>query len=108
MRTHQSPKSKLINFLLIPISIIFLIALIECSLTIASRVYKGRFSVNYNFTLQQNSFRILFIGESTTAIFNHENRDISYPAQLKKMLSIKYPKINFQIINKGVPCTNSE
>src|SRR3989338_5320886 len=52
---------------------------------------------------QQNTFRILCIGESTTALGGEQ----SYPSYLEKILNEKSRGPNFQVINAGTPGVGS-
>lgn len=54
------------------------------------------------------AYRILCLGESTTApAFDEARWDYSWPAQLSELLRRRYPGRRVQVINKGVPSTNS-
>ncbi|MFA5389610.1 MAG: tetratricopeptide repeat protein [Candidatus Omnitrophota bacterium] len=53
---------------------------------------------------QQGAYRILCMGESTTANGGH----VSYPAQLETILNSYSPGIKFSVINKGVPGTSTK
>lgn len=48
---------------------------------------------------QSDSFRILCLGESTTAL----GGDHSYPRQLENILNSRHKDIRFSVINKGIP-----
>jgi len=52
---------------------------------------------------QKGAYRIMCLGESTTALGGKD----SYPAQLEEILNQKKISIKFSVINKGVPATNS-
>lgn len=53
-----------------------------------------------------NTFRIFALGGSTTAGFPFDYQ-VPFPQQLKYLLSEKYPKYNFEIINLGLSAVNS-
>lgn len=54
----------------------------------------------------ENHYRILAIGESTTAdLYNGES---SWPAELEKILNNRSKKIKFKVFNEGVPGTTSQ
>jgi len=50
-----------------------------------------------------NTFRILFLGGSTTYGWGVLNPDMTYPACTGKYLNTKFPQTNFEIINGGIP-----
>jgi len=52
---------------------------------------------------QRGTYRILCLGESTTAL----GGEYSYPSQLEKILNQRDIGIKFSVINKGIPGTNS-
>jgi lysophospholipase L1-like esterase len=57
--------------------------------------------------LQENEYRILALGESTTDKFYSTGGDFSWPGQLDRMLSEKFPGVKFRVINKGLAATSS-
>ncbi len=63
----------------------------------------NRQKVTATSTLGQE-FRILCLGESTTAL----GGDDSYPRQLEKILNSRQNTIKFKVINKGVPSTTTD
>jgi len=89
---------------LILLSILGCLILIELSLRLAGYIviaqqdYKNRISIQ-----QKGAFRILCLGESTTAL-GGEN---SYPTQLEKILNSSELDLSFSVINKGLPSVNS-
>lgn len=58
---------------------------------------------NISFDKKHNEYRIMCLGESTTAC-GGEN---SYPSQLENILNNKKLKIRFKIINKAIPGNDS-
>ena len=48
---------------------------------------------------RKGAYRILCIGESTTALYGAN----SYPSQLERILNRRVPGIRFSVINKGLP-----
>ncbi len=53
---------------------------------------------------QGKEYRILCVGESTTAL----GGDNAYPRQLERILNSRQKRINFKVINKGVPATTTD
>ena len=49
--------------------------------------------------LKRGSFRIMCLGESTTAIGGKD----SYPSQLEKILNQRSKKVQFSVFNKAIP-----
>lgn len=89
-------------------SVIITLTLIEIFLNIVSFFYQGYISKNQKgISLDKdNSYRILCLGESTTAgekIPSMKSGDISYPTILYKMLNSLNSGINFKVINDGIP-----
>ena len=58
---------------------------------------------NSRLSRQKDSYIILCLGESTTAM----GGKYSYPRQLEKILNEKHRELKFQVINKGLPAANS-
>lgn len=58
-------------------------------------------------TFQENEYRILALGESTTDKYISDRSDVSWPSQLQRMLSEKFPQVKFRVINKGLAATSS-
>lgn len=52
---------------------------------------------------QKGAYRIVCLGESTTAL----GGEYSYPSQLEKILNQWSKEIKFNVINKGIPGTNT-
>lgn len=83
------------KIVLILCGIMFCLFLIEIGLRIAGAIWLVRQEQRNIFALKQaETFRILCLGESTTAF--------GYPQYLEEFLNQSNPKINFRIINKGV------
>jgi len=53
---------------------------------------------------QEETYRILCIGESTTAYGGRQ----SYPSQLERLLNERANGVRFSVINKGIPNTNTD
>lgn len=54
-------------------------------------------------SFNQNEYRILCLGESTTALGGED----SYPSQLEQMLNLKSPEKKFTVINEGIISTTT-
>jgi tetratricopeptide (TPR) repeat protein len=80
-------------------------ALLEAGLQLASLFARWRFS--REIPISTNAFRILCLGESTTAASLQGQRDISWPAQLEEILNRRIPGRYFQVVNKGRVGTNT-
>jgi len=88
------------KILLIFFSILFSFFLLEIGLRVGGFIFLS-IQEHFNQTsLQEGSeYRILCIGESTTALGGKD----AYPRQLEKILNIRQNKIKFSVINKGIP-----
>ena len=53
---------------------------------------------------QYNEYRILCVGESTTAL----GGEYAYPRQLEKILNSEQNKVKFSVINKGIPSITTD
>lgn len=53
--------------------------------------------------IKHGEYRILCLGESTTALGGED----AYPRQLEKILNSRQSKIQFTVINKGIPATTT-
>ncbi len=60
--------------------------------------YRNRIAVQ-----RKGTYRIMCIGESTTALGGND----SYPSQLERILNQQDIEIKFSVINKGIPATNT-
>src|SRR3990167_7040383 len=58
---------------------------------------------NFASIKQKGAYRIICLGESTTALGGED----SYPSQLEKVLNQWSKEIKFSVTNKGVPGTNT-
>jgi len=73
--------------------------LLEVLLRLGGAIFNVRLaSQNRGVSFAGNEFRILCLGESTTAL-GGEN---SYPFQLEQILATRYPDVRFEVINKGM------
>jgi len=91
-----------ISFILF--GLLLLLALIEAGLRLGGFIFLS--AQNYRNRIpakQENSYLIMCLGESTTALGGRA----AYPAQLEEALNRKNPGIKFKVLNKGVPGTNS-
>jgi hypothetical protein len=83
--------------LLFLFSLVLLFAILETGLRLGGYFFFLKQGV-YNKT-SPGEYRILCIGESTTALGGKD----SYPYQLEEILNQKYPAKKFNVINKGRP-----
>ncbi|MFA5087884.1 MAG: tetratricopeptide repeat protein [Candidatus Omnitrophota bacterium] len=99
------PKTKLTHKIFLVVFGLFLTALLlEISLRLGGAIFlliqeRG----NRASTIQNNEYRILCLGESTTALGGEH----SYPKQLEKILNASQEKITFSVINKGIPAVTT-
>lgn len=98
-KTTLKQKVFLILFGLFMSLIIIEVALRFCSLVMLSLQDQR----NLASIRQKCAYRILCIGESTTA----EDGNFSYPSQLEKILNHNNTGLRFSVINKGVQSTNT-
>ncbi len=81
-------------------AVLLTIVCIEVALRLAGFIYIfNQTQRNRAALATKQNFRILCLGESTTAI-DGEN---SYPSQLERRLNQVDPKTNYAVINKGIP-----
>ena len=91
------------NLLLIIFGILLSLVLMELGLRLGGVVFLSLQEYrNVRSIIGKGEYRIMCIGESTTA-FGGED---SYPAQLEKILNARHLGIRFKVINKGVPGTD--
>ena len=99
---QTTAKQKLI---LLIFSIGLALFLLELGLRIGGVIFLSFQEYRNKLSMQQKgSYRILCLGESTTAMRGND----SYPRQLEKILNQQNSKITFSVINKGVPGTDTE
>ena len=84
-------------------SVLFTIILLEVSLRIAGLLVLGLQERHNHLSFNKNEYRILCLGESTTALGGED----SYPSQLERMLNVARPQKKFSVINKGIISTTS-
>ncbi|MBF0521764.1 MAG: hypothetical protein HQL24_01785 [Candidatus Omnitrophica bacterium] len=72
---------------------------IDGGLSIILQDYQNRYKLN-----QENTFRILCIGES----MSYDGENFSYPTQLETILNARSQKHHFKIINKAIPGEGSD
>ena len=92
--TVTSQKQKILLALL---SLFSFLILLEAGLRVGGFIFNLQQEQRNKISLKNNEFRILCLGESTTAI-GGEN---SYPSQLQAILNSRHPEIKFKVINKG-------
>jgi len=99
------PKTTYIQKIILIIFGVFLsFILLEAGLRMAGLLYTSLQDHRNILSLKSNGmYRILCIGESTTAFGGHN----SYPSQLGRILNKNNNDLTFSVINKGVPGTNS-
>lgn len=69
------------------------------NITINSLGFRSR---EINKVKNKGTFRIICLGDSATfGMFVNDN--FTYPSQLEAMLNLRYPYLNFEVINAGVP-----
>ncbi len=94
---HQPTKFYQKIFLLF-LGCVLTILILEAGLRIGGAVFSLLQESSNKATFDRQEFRILCIGESTTAL-GGEN---SYPSQLEQILNRKQSRITFKVINKGL------
>jgi tetratricopeptide (TPR) repeat protein len=77
--------------------------LLEVGLRVAGAVVLFLQERHNHISFNQNEYRILCLGESTTALGGED----SYPSQLEQMLNARAGVRKFSVINKGVVSTTS-
>ncbi len=92
--TVTTQKQKILLGLL---SLFSFLILLEAGLRVGGFIFTLQKEQRNKISLKDNEFRILCLGESTTAI-GGEN---SYPSQLQAILNSRHPEIKFKVINKG-------
>lgn len=89
---------------LIILGLLLFFILLEIGLRLAGFIisslqeYRNQVSLN-----QKTSYRIMCLGESTTAM----GGSYSYPSQLETILNERSGGIKFSVINKGIPATDT-
>lgn len=85
------------------ITIIFLFLFFEVILNLGSFFYFYIYSNLDNPKIDEDAFRILFLGESTTeGAFIDKPEEDAYPAQVEKILQSKHPEIKICSYNQGI------
>ena len=80
------------------------LALLEIGLRIGGFVFLSLQEHRNRIALKQKgAYRIMCLGESTTAIGGED----SYPSQLEEILNERNIGIRFSVINKGIPGANT-
>ncbi len=86
------------KILLALFSLIFLFLILEGGLRLGGFIFVYLQNQHNKISSTQKEFRILCLGESTTALGGGD----SYPAQLEAILNARRPDIKFRVINKGM------
>ena len=94
-------KQKIFLFLF---SFLLLLVLLEIGMRIAGAVVFYLQESHNHLSSKDNNYRILCLGESTTALGGED----SYPSQLERMLNEQAKRNKFTVINKGVISTNTD
>jgi len=98
------PKTSLKQkFLLLIFSLVLCIVLLEILLRIAGAVVYYLQQKHNHVSFNNQEYRILCLGESTTALGGED----SYPSQLQQMLNTQSPSKKFTVINEGIISTNT-
>jgi len=99
MKNKKSGISFKQKLILIFGSIMFSLIMIEFILQLIGLLYGLSYERNKKLNLKDNEYRILCIGESTTAPNIPDN---SYPAQLQRLLNSQNNGIKYRVINEGI------
>lgn len=92
------------KLLLIVFGIVLCLILLEIGMRAAGFIYLSAQEYrNWVSLKQKGAYRILCLGESTTALGDKD----SYPRQLEGILNQYNIGIKFSVINKGIPATNT-
>ena len=92
------------KLLLIVLGIFLTVILLEVGLRIAGGVVLYLQEKHNHMSFNPNEYRILCLGESTTALGGED----SYPSQLEEMLNSQNQQKRFTVINKGLISTTSD
>jgi len=85
---------------LVLLGIFFTVILLEIGLGVGGTIFLWlQESRNLSSIKKKGTYRILCLGESTTALGGQN----SYPRQLEKILNNRIPEVRFIVINKGKP-----
>lgn len=95
---HSSFKKNLFFSIIL---IILLLLSFEAILSLGGYFYFNVYSNLDNPKIDENAFRILFLGESTT-LGHAVGQENSYPAQVERILQEKYPDKKIVSYNKGI------
>lgn len=90
------------------IILIFLLLCIGTILTFGSYFYYNLYPRIDHPKIEKDAFRILFIGESSTAGVGLNNNSDAYPAQVEKILQQKYPDKKIKSYNEGAIAIHSD
>lgn len=82
--------------------LIFLLIFFELILNLGGYFYFDIYSNLESTRIEKDSFRILFLGESTTAGTGAGGIENAYPAQVEKILQQEYPDKKIKCYNKGI------
>src|SRR4029453_18513609 len=90
---------------LVLLGLLLALCLLEGGLRAGGRLFLARQEARNRASLRQGqAYRILCIGESTTAM----GADQSYPSWLEQMLNEHARGLSFSVVNKGIPGVTSD
>lgn len=92
------------KLLLIIFGVILAVVLLEAALRMAGAVVLYLQERHNHLSFKQEEYRILCLGESTTALGGED----SYPSLLEKMLNAQNRQKKFTVINEGIISTTSD
>jgi len=92
------------RILLVIFGVLLTVILLEISLRIAGMIVLYLQERHNHLSFNKNEYRILCLGESTTALGGED----AYPTQLERMLNAKSPQKKFTVINKGIISTTTD
>lgn len=106
LKDGKGPKSFQKKLLFSFILLVSLLLIFEAILSSGGYFYFYVYSNIGSHKIENDAFRILFLGESTTAGWSMENswyqKENSYPAQVEEILQQKYPEKKIRGYNKGI------
>jgi tetratricopeptide (TPR) repeat protein len=92
------------KLLLFIFGVILAVIFLEAGLRIAGGIVLYLQDRHNHVSFHSNEYRILCLGESTTALGGED----SYPSQLEEMLNAQSRQIKYTVINKGIISTTSK
>ncbi|MFH1619958.1 MAG: hypothetical protein ABIG11_08650 [bacterium] len=85
------------KLLVLLFGVLFALLLAEAAVRIGGKVFPFLQERRNRISLSRGGYRILCLGESTTALGGGE----AWPAQLELLLNERYPDVRFSVVNKG-------